>query len=79
MVSQVPYEAWPRFTFRDTGKNLVKLIVLFTGILLLTLNPSVLFFPLMLIYVFEGVAISLLGFKPQVDELKEALEEERLV
>lgn len=76
MVSQVRYDRLPRLSFRDTSRNLLKLIVICAGILLLALNPSVIFFPLVLIYVFKGLAASLFGLRPTAGKLEEVLKDE---
>jgi len=61
MLSHVHYDTMPRFTIRDTRKNMLKLIFIFAGILLVAIKPSVLFFPLMLIYVSKGLVNSIFG------------------
>jgi len=75
MVSHAPYEAMPRITFRDSRKNLLKLITIIAGISLIALNPAAIFFPLLMIYVLKGFAIMLFGLAPSEDDLEPASEE----
>lgn len=78
MVSQIPYDAMPRLTFHDTRKNLLKLLLIIAGIILVAFNPSLFFFPLVLIYVLKSVLIAIMGFNvvPE-EELEEVLEDEK--
>lgn len=76
MVSHLPYDHMPRFTFKDTRKNLVKLIAILVGILIIALKPSVIFFPLLLIYVAKGISNSIFGLAVEDIELEEAMEDE---
>lgn len=77
MVSQIPYDAMPRLTLHDTKKNLFKLLLIIAGIILVAFNPSLFFFPLMLIYVLKGVIVAIMGLRVPEEELEEVLEDEK--
>ena len=78
MLSHVHYDTMPRFTIRDTRKNMLKLIFIFAGIILVAIKPSVLFFPLMLIYVLKGLVNSIFGLHEE-EELEEIYKDEPVI
>jgi len=71
MISHIPYEIMPRFTFRDTRKNLFKLIFIIGGIILVAINPPIMFFPLMIIYILKGILTELLSSTDSEEEYEE--------
>lgn len=82
MVSHAPYEAMPRITFHDTRRNLLKLIAITAGIILVAVNPPVIFFPLLMLYVLKGFAVALFGIPAADAELEPApneIDEESII
>jgi phosphatidylserine synthase len=79
MVSQIPYDAMPRLTFHDTRKNLFKLLLIIAGIIVVAINPSLFFFPLMVIYVLKGIIFAVMGLQIPEEELEEVWEDEKLI
>ncbi|MFH1861294.1 MAG: CDP-diacylglycerol--serine O-phosphatidyltransferase [bacterium] len=71
MISHIPYEKLPRISFRDTRKNLLKLLVILAGIALVAIKPPIILFPLVILYIFHGMAVSLFGLEPE-EELESA-------
>ncbi len=71
MISHVPYEAMPRFTFHDSKKNLIRLMLMFGGVILLAVKPSMVFFPLAVIYILKGLVIYIFRTEEEEDELEE--------
>ena len=66
MVSSITYDSFPRLTFRDGGSNTLQLIILILGLTLIILSPSLIFFPLCLIYIMQGFIRSVIRtFKKQ--------------
>ncbi len=59
MISHVPYESMPRLTFKDTKQNLVKLLLMLACVVVLAVNPSLVFFPLAVIYILKGLFLYL--------------------
>ncbi len=74
MISHVRYDAMPRFTFRETGKNLFRFLAIIIAAVLVAFNPPVIFFPLLLIYVLKGLAAAVFP-RTREDEDMEDLEE----
>jgi CDP-diacylglycerol---serine O-phosphatidyltransferase len=58
MISNVPYPAWPRFTFR-TLHGTLGIIVLVSAILGLFLLPREFFFPVGVLYVLTGMILAI--------------------
>jgi len=56
MVSTVRYEILPNFEFRGSVKNKVKIILLIIVAVLLIIFPQQALFPLIVLYVFSGIA-----------------------
>ena len=79
MVSVIPYDTMPRFTFRDTRKNLWKVIAIIIGIILVAFKPAVIIFPLIMLYIFKGMTMWVLGIEVREEELEEAIEDEKFV
>jgi CDP-diacylglycerol--serine O-phosphatidyltransferase len=79
MVSQISYDAMPRLTFHDTRKNLFKLLLIIAGIIVVAINPSLFFFPLMVIYVLKGIIFAVMGLQIPEEELEEVWEDEKLI
>jgi CDP-diacylglycerol--serine O-phosphatidyltransferase len=75
MVSRIHYDTMPKFTFRDTRKNFVKLSFMLAGVVVIALRPSIIFFPLVMFYVLYGIAAALFAARAEEDELEEVLEE----
>ncbi|MBU1653112.1 CDP-diacylglycerol--serine O-phosphatidyltransferase, partial [bacterium] len=73
MISRIPYEVLPRFTFRDTRKNLAKLVFIIGGIILVAIDPQRMFFPLMVIYLLKGILTEILSPADTEEELEEAV------
>lgn len=73
MVSRIHYDTMPKFTFKDTRKNLVKLIFMLAGVIVMAIKPPLIFFPLVVIYVLHGIGTSLFADKTEEDELEEVL------
>jgi CDP-diacylglycerol---serine O-phosphatidyltransferase len=57
MISNVPYPAWPKFTFR-TVHGTLGIIVFFASIFALFFLPKEFFFPFGLLYVTTGVLLA---------------------
>ncbi|TKJ40251.1 CDP-diacylglycerol--serine O-phosphatidyltransferase [candidate division LCP-89 bacterium B3_LCP] len=79
MVSHLPYDAMPRFSLRDTKKNKVNLALIVTGFALLLINPSLMFFPLIMMYLLKGLIITVLRLGMPADEIEEVLEDEKFI
>jgi CDP-diacylglycerol--serine O-phosphatidyltransferase len=72
MVSNIKYDTMPKFTLSSGKSNVVKLIVFFIlFIILLVGGPSLMFFPLVTIFVLFGIirSIVMLIFKSHEDEM----------
>jgi CDP-diacylglycerol--serine O-phosphatidyltransferase len=74
MISHVRYDAMPRFTFRETGKNFLRFVAIIVAAILIAFNPPVIFFPLLMIYVLKGLMFAIFP-RSQEDEEIEDLEE----
>lgn len=79
MISHISYDSMPRFTFWNTRKNLAKLIVIFLGIILIALNPPLIFFPLIMLYLLKGIGNSIWKSVIEEDDLEEVVEDEELI
>jgi len=55
MISAIPYEKAPRFSLKYEKKNLIRLSIMVGGLILVAIQPSTWFFPLCLVYIFNGV------------------------
>ena len=60
MVSGIKYETVPKFTFKESSKNKVKLIFLVGSVVLLSIWPSQSMFLLCLTVIFHGIIRSLI-------------------
>ena len=60
MVSAVKYDTFPKFTFKESSKNKVKLIFLVGSIILIALWPARSMFPLCVIVISQGIIRSLI-------------------
>jgi CDP-diacylglycerol--serine O-phosphatidyltransferase len=65
MLSHIPYDVMPRFTLKETGKNLLGIFVIILGIVLVAINPPVIFFPLMLLYVLKGIVTAIFSHQEE--------------
>ncbi|MCI0516114.1 CDP-diacylglycerol--serine O-phosphatidyltransferase [candidate division KSB1 bacterium] len=69
MVSTLPYDILPKLSFKAGWGNILKLVYLFGGITLIIFFPTLVFFPLVMVYVLSGVVRWLLGiFKTSTEE-----------
>jgi CDP-diacylglycerol--serine O-phosphatidyltransferase len=72
MVSHVPFDTFPRFSFHSNRTNLVKLILLLTGLVAVLIKPALMFFPVITAFVLleavKGI-ITLIFRTPEVEEL----------
>lgn len=59
MISNVPYPAWPKFSFR-TLHGTIGIIVLFSAVLALFVLPKQFFFPVGVAYVLTGIVLAIL-------------------
>ena len=59
MISNVPYPAWPKFSFR-TVHGTIGIVVLFSGLLALYFLPREFFFPVGVFYVIVGITLAIL-------------------
>ena len=79
MVSHVPFDTFPRLSFRSNRTNLVKLVLLIAGLVAILVKPSLMFFPVITAFVVLGTIkglIQLIFRAPEVDELVEGDEVE---
>ena len=75
MVSHLPLTGLPRFTLREPGYNLFKMIVLLTAVAVMVINPPVYTFPALAVLVLSGFVAGILhSIMHRVDE--DAIEEE---
>lgn len=58
MISNVPYPAWPRFTFR-TVAGTIGILVFFAGVYALFVLPKEFFFPFGVLYVTTGLILAI--------------------
>jgi CDP-diacylglycerol--serine O-phosphatidyltransferase len=78
MVSPIPYDAFPRLSFRGPRSNKIKLSLLLVGLILVLYKPSLMFFLVVTVYVVGGGFKGLyqMKFRPQdLEELKEIEDE----
>ncbi len=61
MVSNVRYDGLPKFNFRESSKNRLRLILLIGGLILLVISPATLFFPLCVLFILEGAVKSIVS------------------
>jgi CDP-diacylglycerol--serine O-phosphatidyltransferase len=59
MISDVPYPAWPKFSFR-TLHGILGITVLFSSIFALFFLPREFFFPVGVVYVITGIVLAIL-------------------
>lgn len=59
MISNVPYPAWPKFSFR-TLHGTLGIVVLFSAVLALFVLPKQFFFPVGVAYVLTGIVLAIL-------------------
>lgn len=59
MISDVPYPAWPKFSFR-TLHGILGIIVLFSSVFALFFLPREFFFPVGVVYVVTGLVLAIL-------------------
>jgi CDP-diacylglycerol--serine O-phosphatidyltransferase len=59
MISNVPYPAWPKFSFR-TLHGTIGIVALFSGLLALYFLPREFFFPVGVLYVTVGITLAIL-------------------
>ena len=78
MVSPIPYDAFPRLSFRGPRSNRIKLLLLIVGLILVLYKPSLMFFPVVTVYVVGGGFKGLIQmkFRPQDLEELEEIEDE---
>ena len=75
MVSHLPLTGLPRFTLREPGYNLFKMIVLLAAIAFMAINPPVYTFPALAVLVLSGFVAGILhSIMHRVEE--HAIEEE---
>jgi CDP-diacylglycerol--serine O-phosphatidyltransferase len=55
MVSTLPYDPLPKFSFRRGWVNVFKLTYLVGGVILIIFFPALTFFPLVMLYVMSGI------------------------
>jgi len=82
MISPIPYDSFPRLSFRGSRGNRVRLLFLIFGLLLVLYNPSVMFFPVVAAYVVAGAVKGLIQMRiREAEELPEIeeVEDERWV
>ena len=71
MVSPIPYDAFPRISFRGARSNRVKLIFLIVGLVLVLYNPSLMFFPVVSAYVAAGGTKGVIHMRLQIRDVQE--------
>jgi CDP-diacylglycerol--serine O-phosphatidyltransferase len=76
MVSLVPYESIPRFSWRDTLHKPFRLAVILALIVMIAIKPSMVFFPLISLYILRGLVQAIFGLTPV--EVEEGLQEEEV-
>jgi CDP-diacylglycerol--serine O-phosphatidyltransferase len=79
MVSTVPYDAFPRLSFRGSWRNRVNLILLLLGLVLVLYKPPLMVFPVVMCYVVVGGIKGLIVMRAReletLQEVKEVEEE----
>lgn len=75
MVSHVPYESMPKLGLHDIKRKPWKLIFVLILIAVLAVKPTLVFFPIIILYVLRGVIMAVFGLNPTVEE---ELEEEEV-
>jgi CDP-diacylglycerol--serine O-phosphatidyltransferase len=55
MVSTLPYDPLPKFSFKRGLVNIFKLAYIVSGVILIVFFPNLSFFPLVMIYVMSGI------------------------
>lgn len=73
MVSTVPYQTLPSLAF-DSVRSVLKLIVWLAAAAAVCINPQVMSFPLVLVYVFSGIVMWLVHAVRQDEEVALPLE-----
>ena len=71
MVSHIPYDAFPRLSFRGSSSNRIKLILLLLGLVLILFRPSLMFFPVVMVYIIAGGIKGLILMKVRAQGLEE--------
>jgi CDP-diacylglycerol--serine O-phosphatidyltransferase len=64
MISHIPYDAMPRLSIRDTLHKPFRLLIILGLISLIALKPSLVFFPLMCLYLLRGITIAMFRLAP---------------
>jgi len=75
MISPIPYDSFPRLSFRGTRSNRIRLLFLIFGLLLVLYQPSVMFFPVVFAYVVAGGVKGLIQLRIRVAEELPEIEE----
>lgn len=76
MVSRIPLAGLPRFTLREQGRNLFKLIILAVAIGIGAINPPLFAFPVVLLLCLISVAAGLMQMRKLQREIVEGEDEE---
>ena len=78
MISPIPYDAFPRLSFRGSRSNRMRLIILIMGLILVLFKPPVMFFPVVAAYVVIGGVKGLIVMRareaqelPELEEIKD--------
>jgi CDP-diacylglycerol--serine O-phosphatidyltransferase len=81
MISDVPYPAWPKFSFR-TLHGILGILVLFSSIFALFFLPREFFFSIGVVYVTTGIVLAILRnvfeLPPPFDDAPEGDDEDEL-
>ena len=80
MISHIPFDAFPRLSFRGTKNNRIRLILLIVGLMLILYEPSIMFFPVVISFIIAGgikgliqlrIRANILDEIPDVEEVKD--------
>jgi CDP-diacylglycerol--serine O-phosphatidyltransferase len=78
MISPIPYDAFPRLSFRGSRSNRIRLLVLILGLVLVLIKPPIMFFPVVLAYIVVGGVKGLIAMRareteelPELEEIKD--------
>jgi CDP-diacylglycerol--serine O-phosphatidyltransferase len=78
MISPIPYDAFPRLSFRGSHSNRIRLLVLILGLILVLIKPPIMFFPVVAAYVVIGGVKGLIAMRvremeelPELEEIKD--------
>jgi CDP-diacylglycerol--serine O-phosphatidyltransferase len=78
MISPIPYDAFPRLSFRGTKSNRIRLLLLILGLVLVLFKPSLMFFPVVTTYVIAGGIKGLIVMRSHLRDLAELPEPEEI-